>query len=139
MLCPVCDGDMAIVELEGVELDACPKCKGLWFDADELSVLFQRIGAAGDAGSVGASLAGVRGPRSKRRCPRCRRKLAEVEVAPGPPPIRLDRCRKGDGLWFDRDELPRLLASSPSSKAVALGAVSTFLGRFAAPERSERC
>ncbi len=135
MLCPVCDTDMAVVEYAGVELDTCPKCRGLWFDADELSVLFLRLGAGDGMAAVEASLAGRPGSRSPRRCPRCRRRLVEIEVSPGPPRLSVDRCRRGEGLWFDRGELPKLLAGSPSSTA-ALAAVREFLGRFAAPEEA---
>ena len=36
---------MLIVEFEEIELDACPDCKGIWFDAQELRELFELVGA----------------------------------------------------------------------------------------------
>jgi Zn-finger nucleic acid-binding protein len=43
MLCPVCHDLLVIVECEGIELDACVACRGLWFDAGELATLFRSL------------------------------------------------------------------------------------------------
>ncbi len=32
MTCPKCEGAMEPVEFEGIEVDRCTKCGGLWFD-----------------------------------------------------------------------------------------------------------
>lgn len=132
MLCPVCDTDMAVVEFHGVELDVCPACRGIWFDADELRVLFEKAGSAPNAVSASLRAMPRRRAARKMRCPRCRRRLAEFVAAAGPPPLVLDRCVRGDGLWLDHGELPRLLAGSMPSDG-ALGSVTAFLGEFARP------
>ena len=44
MLCPVCQQPLVIIEFEHVELDACPDCAGLWFDAQELQQFFEITG-----------------------------------------------------------------------------------------------
>lgn len=42
MQCPV-DGEMlAITERQGVEIDYCPKCRGVWLDRGELDKLIER-------------------------------------------------------------------------------------------------
>ena len=40
MKCPVCKNMMIVVEHEHIELDYCPDCAGVWFDAGELDLLF---------------------------------------------------------------------------------------------------
>lgn len=35
MNCPKCESVMEKVNFEGVEVDKCTKCKGIWFDAGE--------------------------------------------------------------------------------------------------------
>jgi uncharacterized protein len=40
--CPRCDGQLKAVMFEGVEIDACDKCGGVWLDANELQALTQR-------------------------------------------------------------------------------------------------
>lgn len=44
MLCPVCDGvRMREVEKEGVMIDICPSCKGVWLDRGELEKILESV------------------------------------------------------------------------------------------------
>ena len=44
MLCPVCDNvKMREVDREGVTIDVCPQCKGVWLDRGELDKLTNGI------------------------------------------------------------------------------------------------
>jgi Zn-finger nucleic acid-binding protein len=36
MLCPKCNEQMEIQVIEGADIDVCTKCKGVWFDQDEM-------------------------------------------------------------------------------------------------------
>ena len=40
MKCPKCGHDMKEEDLEGVEIDRCTFCEGIFFDAGELEQLF---------------------------------------------------------------------------------------------------
>jgi Zn-finger nucleic acid-binding protein len=43
MKCPVCiDPDLMMSERQGVEIDYCPKCRGVWLDRGELDKLIER-------------------------------------------------------------------------------------------------
>src|SRR5574338_963064 len=43
MNCPVCsDTSLVISERQGVEIDYCPKCRGIWLDRGELDKLIAR-------------------------------------------------------------------------------------------------
>ncbi len=43
MQCPVCDGvDLAMTTREGIEIDYCPKCRGVWLDRGELDKIIER-------------------------------------------------------------------------------------------------
>lgn len=45
MRCPVCEGqDLAISSREGVEIDYCPQCRGVWLDRGELDKIIDRAG-----------------------------------------------------------------------------------------------
>ena len=37
MDCPKCDSKMEIVSINEIKVDRCISCKGIWFDAHELS------------------------------------------------------------------------------------------------------
>lgn len=41
MNCPVCDDRMKEVERQGVTLDICPSCKGVWLDRGELDKMLE--------------------------------------------------------------------------------------------------
>jgi uncharacterized protein len=43
MKCPICDIEMRITEREGVEIDYCPLCRGVWLDRGELEKILTRV------------------------------------------------------------------------------------------------
>ncbi|MDR3096971.1 MAG: zf-TFIIB domain-containing protein [Paraburkholderia sp.] len=50
MKCPHCpDTTLAISERQGVELDYCPQCRGVWLDRGELDRLIERAETASAA------------------------------------------------------------------------------------------
>lgn len=43
MKCPVCTGiDLKIAERQGIEIDYCPECRGVWLDRGELDKIIER-------------------------------------------------------------------------------------------------
>jgi uncharacterized protein len=45
MKCPVCkDKDLVMADRQGVEIDYCPSCRGIWLDRGELDKLIDRSG-----------------------------------------------------------------------------------------------
>lgn len=43
MQCPACpDTLLAMTERQGIEIDYCPKCRGIWLDRGELDKLIER-------------------------------------------------------------------------------------------------
>jgi Zn-finger nucleic acid-binding protein len=52
MRCPVCEStDLAISSREGVEIDYCPQCRGVWLDRGELDKIIDRAAPPPDAGA----------------------------------------------------------------------------------------
>ncbi|MBF0144927.1 MAG: zf-TFIIB domain-containing protein [Magnetococcales bacterium] len=43
LVCPNCEVGMLVVQREGVELDTCPRCRGVWLDRGELDKLLQPL------------------------------------------------------------------------------------------------
>jgi Zn-finger nucleic acid-binding protein len=41
--CPVCDVDLLMSERQGVEIDYCPSCRGVWLDRGELDKIVERV------------------------------------------------------------------------------------------------
>jgi Zn-finger nucleic acid-binding protein len=127
MDCPVCKNAMITMELSEVEIDYCTGCEGIWLDAGELEML---LGDGEKSREFIKSFNKTEGSREeKRKCPICDKKMDKIIVghekrirpldaapldcardrqgrqAHRGPTIMIDRCARGDGLWFDRGEL----------------------------------
>jgi uncharacterized protein len=42
MKCPVCSVDLMIADRQGIDIDYCPKCRGIWLDRGELDKVMER-------------------------------------------------------------------------------------------------
>lgn len=42
MKCPIDDSELVMTERHGVEIDYCPKCRGVWLDRGELDKIIDR-------------------------------------------------------------------------------------------------
>ena len=106
MNCPKCkSGPMNSETYNNVEIDRCPKCKGLFFDEGELdSILDARAGAAADGGGFNEMADQLN--MATGACPRCE----QVELKPyvGPAGVRIDRCPQCEGVFLDQGELKTL-------------------------------
>lgn len=45
--CPNCRIDLRIADRQGVEIDYCPQCRGVWLDRGELDKIIDRSAALG--------------------------------------------------------------------------------------------
>jgi Zn-finger nucleic acid-binding protein len=46
MNCPACLIPLTMSDRQGVEIDYCPQCRGVWLDRGELDKIIERSGAA---------------------------------------------------------------------------------------------
>jgi Zn-finger nucleic acid-binding protein len=44
MPCPVCSVPLTLSERQGIEIDYCPQCRGVWLDRGELDKIIERSG-----------------------------------------------------------------------------------------------
>ena len=45
MKCPACDVTLVMTDRQGIEIDYCPQCRGVWLDRGELDKLIERASA----------------------------------------------------------------------------------------------
>ena len=57
MLCPVCHVGLAMTDRQGVEIDYCPQCRGVWLDRGELDKIIERSPQANASPPVSARIA----------------------------------------------------------------------------------
>lgn len=106
MQCPVCKNPLVILELDKVEIDYCPSCKGIWLDNGELELIME----SKDAKTKFKHFKIVNDTNEKKyRCPICKKKMDKVEFEDSN--IILDKCKNDHGLWFDKGELTDLLSN----------------------------
>lgn len=41
MKCPIDNNDLQMTERQGIEIDYCPKCRGVWLDRGELDKIIE--------------------------------------------------------------------------------------------------
>ena len=103
MDCPVCKNAMITLELTDVEIDHCIDCGGIWLDAGELEML---LAEQQKAKKLLESFKVDTGCTEKpRKCPICLKKMRKIIVGTSEPALLIDKCARGDGLWFDAGEL----------------------------------
>ena len=49
MPCPICAVPLVMSERQGVEIDYCPQCRGVWLDRGELDKIIERSGREAQA------------------------------------------------------------------------------------------
>jgi Zn-finger nucleic acid-binding protein len=50
MKCPICDNvDLQMTDRQGVEIDYCPKCRGVWLDRGELDKIIEKSAVSSPA------------------------------------------------------------------------------------------
>ena len=116
MKCYKCSTKMKRKALQGVLVDACPTCEGLWLDGGELEMLQQ-----GEKKGVEEILAqATEEIKSEKRrlvtaegmCPRCQGQRLEEQIVAG---VTLDVCPDCDGIHFDWSELNKVLQATESN------------------------
>ena len=115
--CPDCRVAMKQTCVGQTVLHECGKCFGVWVDADS----FRRICAESERqadilGALKIASAATGAPATSpmqkkvfryRNCPKCGRLMNRYNFA-NASGIVIDSC-KGDGVWFDRDELRQVV------------------------------
>ena len=110
MNCPRCGKGMREMFQQGVMLDFCPNCKGLWMDGGEINYFVQdpeMVSAKLKEPLIGQEL-------SELKCPRCQKHMVKGGLIDAS--LEVDHCESCDGLWFDPGELAQLSKLSGKRK-----------------------
>ncbi len=100
--CPKCRADMDQLEIEGIVIDRCSSCNGIWFDEGEVEALSNKEDAAAiDIGS--ARVGKQQNIIDHYRCPRCGGEM-ENQVDARQRHIWYETCKDCKGSFFDAGE-----------------------------------
>ncbi len=78
MMCPACNIALTMSERQGVEIDYCPQCRGVWLDRGELDKIIERSAGQGSAPVAHAPAASYRPDRMHYRPKRKKSFLEEL-------------------------------------------------------------
>jgi Zn-finger nucleic acid-binding protein len=104
MQCPKCHGEAPDFNTkEGVVVNFCNDCKGLWFDQGELALYTE---TAADLPQLDTLLS--QGQTTSYTCPHCPDEhLIEIPYMSGED-LLIDWCPGCHGAWLDHRELPKV-------------------------------
>ncbi len=110
LACPNCNTQTlrAFETSEGVTIDMCDDCKGMWFDKGEIATTVE---LSSDIPNFDQVIAGARGTQHK--CPHCRENLVEFSYTPDGK-LDIDYCQGCGGIWLDSNELKLLEEIAPT-------------------------
>lgn len=95
MACPVCKTGLSLSERQGVEIDYCPSCRGVWLDRGELNKIIERSAAPGGGGVATAPPPAPSVPQPPFAPPQ----QGYPPPAPGYPPQAPDYAVPPPGQW----------------------------------------
>ncbi len=107
MDCPRCHKELALKDYEQISVFSCFQCNGIWLDPSQLSKIItmqKQFSAEEIQNTLKIAHAGITAEASALPCPACSGDMEEInyDYSSG---IILHSCPKGDGIWFDKDEL----------------------------------
>ncbi|HEX6438471.1 MAG TPA: zf-TFIIB domain-containing protein [Candidatus Binatia bacterium] len=109
MRCPKCRTEtMNVFSVEGVALERCSSCSGIWFDARELSQLLEQDARHLSSLRRGRDTKALEG--KKGFCPRDDSELLRVYSSINRSVI-IDACADCRGIWLDGGEFEKLFSA----------------------------
>lgn len=126
MKCPDCDAELEQKKRDGVEMEVCPACKGMWLSRQELTQLEDEVFDFGDD-EKGSLMLGSE--PTTRKCPQCEAPMTTFQYRLYG--LELDFCEAQHGFWLDADEDKRVLDIMKKEEA-NLGRTVLAQDRFAA-------
>ena len=111
MNCPKCDNkNLKEIKINGVKVDRCLNCGGLWFDRDELKIVRDHrdknlswldFDLWKDADKLMVS--------GRSDCPRDGKPLFKIKCENTN--VLVDICLDCQGIWLDKDELDKIIST----------------------------
>jgi serine/threonine protein kinase len=105
--CGKCGGDFSALFLDGMIVDRCNACRGVWLDHSEIDRILGQASESAPTMLPGQKFSQAPLDELVGSCPTCRVGLVAHSV-PGQP-ASLEICPNCFGVWFDHEEL-RLLS-----------------------------
>ncbi len=129
--CPLCESEMKEVSARAnpgtlIVLDQCGKCGGIWCDKWELFPVDPEEAERLDPLDEELLQTPVALEKETLYCPRCGDRLHLFHDPLLPSDIRLERCRRCDGIWLNRGQFSRFKRFQKKTREEKLGQEETL-------------
>ena len=104
MKCPNCGAGLVQNKRDGVDMEICPSCQGMWLTTQELVQLEDEVFDFGDD-EKGSLMLGT--TPTSRKCPQCGKTMKTFQYRLYD--LELEFCEDQHGIWLDADEDKRVL------------------------------
>lgn len=104
MKCPNCDTELVQKKRDGVDMEICLSCQGMWLSRQELAQLEDEVFDFGDDEKGSLMLGSA---PTTRKCPQCGELMKSFEYRLYD--LELVFCEQQHGYWLDPDEDKRVL------------------------------
>lgn len=114
MKCYKCNSEMKKKRYEGILIDLCPTCEGIWLDCGELDMIRNRESMSKEEILAEAAkeiiIDKARLVTAAGLCPKCQKiSLAETILCG----VEVDACPSCEGVYFDWGELQKAISFNP--------------------------
>ena len=110
MKCPDCQNELKIIDLKGVKIDECVKCRGKWFERNELRLVKDRQDDYLrwlDFDPFGKDAEKLSIPSDGKKCPKCLKQMNSLTYQQSK--ILIDKCSTCEGIWLNHGELVKII------------------------------
>jgi Zn-finger nucleic acid-binding protein len=118
LMCPKCRGELEAIIYEGIEVDRCCQCTGIWFDSSEADNLKNIKGSENiDIGKINEETQ-KESLDTQIPCPHCdvsMMKMLDIDKHP----IWYETCPQCQGIWFDAGEFKKFKDNFSSPKLLS--------------------
>lgn len=97
---------MIVLELQQIEVDYCTSCEGIWLDAGELELMLETESERHRI--IDLFKKADPGKEKSYSCPICGKRMLKFDVGEKEK-VKIDKCKKNHGLWFDKGELQKVV------------------------------
>ena len=117
MQCAKCKTEMTLLEIDGIEVDRCDGCGGMWFDLGEKEALKASTHEDADRIDIGDPARGERQNEIRDiDCPRCNTQMVKLSHHEQRH-IEYERCATCGGVYLDAGEFDDLRELTPGERA----------------------
>lgn len=140
--CPRCSNALEVIDVDGIKIDRCGSCRGIFLDKYELNRLNAAseasLAALGDAASGASATVTDAGARIK--CVRCGAAMETVNFS-YTSGIMIDHCTACDSVWLDSGELSKIVEFMKAGAKMTeedCAAYAEMLGEIKAQARAKK-